>query len=1007
MYQRIRNLLLCLILLVMYLGLPVAEVRAQSGGSTTAGITGVVIDEEGAVVGGVSVTIKNLETNVSRELVSSEDGRYLAVQLAPGNYEISASVEGFTTQTSKVNLALGVNTEVNFIMRIGATSEIIEIQASNLMEVGRTENSTNIDRGRIDSLPINRRNFLDFSLTTPRVTADRVPSQGASNTSGLSVNGQTARANNITIDGLDNNDLASNSVRSTFSQDAVQEFQVVSDSYSAEFGRALGGVINIVTRGGGNEYRGTLFYFNRNDDTSARDVFAPFEPEFRQYQFGASLSGPIKKNKAFYFASFERLSVAQNNFVTISNDTINSIRNVGFSISNGPLGQSIGTTTGLIRTDFQINSKDSIYVRYNFGGSTNSALEPFGGLVAQSNSGIQRLDDNSIAFTNNYLNTSLNLVNETRFLYGRRNQEISAVDPGPQVRIIAPEGQVTFGRSTFLPQFRQQRNYQIVNNTTLTRGRQTLRFGVDYIFADLPDKKTNVPIFPGGLAFFVPIDFSSALGIPNLPFFTGIEAFDPNRRSPAQKAFLAVAATQLPLLVPGFPVLPLADLPLPGAYIQGFGDTSLIVPQNLFSFFVQDEVKLRPNLLVKAGLRYDLNRVRFQPDNSGNFSPRIGLSYRPKSLERLNLRASYGIFFAGIQVAGAAFAVQTTTGTNPPTLTLPLNFFPISILPFIQQGRKFPDSNSVPAGLPVLPQLTQSFRYQKGLRNSYTQQASLGVEYLIGQDTIVSAGYQYVRGIKLFSVRNINTIANPTTGNPTLNALTGRVDPTKGDIFEFESAFDSYFHSLTLLVNRRFNKRFGVLASYTFSKSIDNFIDVRTDLQETVDPLNPRQERGLSLQDTRSRFVLSAVADVGYGKSPFLSGYQLSTIVSLNSGRPYNLLAGVDLNRNNDNPVGDRPLIGGTPIARNSGLTPGFANVDLRLTKTISYKERYKFQAFAEIFNLFNRVNINDVSRIFPPDAQGNFNLPPKDGGRFTATPQQFVSAFSPRQIQLGLRVSF
>jgi hypothetical protein len=991
----------------MYLSLPIEGVNAQSGGSTTAGITGTVIDEEGAVVGGVSIVIKNLGTGLSRELVSSEDGRYSVIQLSPGNYEISATVEGFTTQTSKINLALGTNTEVNFILRVGTTSEIIDVSASNFTEAGRTENSTNIDRGSIDSLPINRRNFLDFSLTTPRVTTDRVPSQGASNTSGLSVNGQTARANNITIDGLDNNDLASNSVRSTFSQEAVQEFQVVSDSFSAEFGRALGGVINIVTRGGGNEHRGSLFFFNRNDDTSARDVFAPFEPEFRQYQFGASLSGPIKKNKAFYFASFERLSIAQNNFVTISNDTISAIKRGGFSISNGPLGQSIGTTTGLIRTDFQLSPNDSLYVRYNFGGTANSALEPFGGLVAQSNSGIQRLDDNSIAISNNYLNNTLNLVNETRFLYGRRNQEIFSVDPGPQVRITAPEGQVTFGRSTFLPQFREQRNYQIVNNTTFTRNRQTVKFGFDYIFADLPDKKTNVPIFPGGLAFFVPIDFSAALGIPGLPFFTGLEAFDPASRSPAQKAFLTIASTQLPLLVPGFPVLPLADLPLPAAYIQGFGDTSLVVPQKLFSFFLQDEVKLRPNLLIKAGLRYDLNRVRFQPDNGGNISPRIGLSYRPKSIERLNIRASYGVFFAGIQVAGAAFAVQTTTGTNPPALTLPLNFFPISILPYIQPGRKFPDSNNVPNGLPVLPQLTQSFRYQNGLRNSYTQQASLGLDYLLGQNTIVSVGYQYVRGIKLFSVRNINPIVNPSGANPTINALTGRVDPTKGDIFEFESAFDSYFHSLTFLVNRRFTKRFGILASYTFSKSLDNFIDVRTDLQETVDPLNPRQERGLSLQDARSRFVLSGLVDVGYGKNPLFTGYQLSTIISLNSGRPYNLLAGVDLNRNNDNPVGDRPLIGNTPIARNLGLTPGFANVDLRLTKTVSYKEKYKVQAFVELFNLFNRVNINDVSRIFPPDSQGNFKLPPKDGGRFTTTPQQFVSAFSPRQIQLGLRLSF
>ncbi len=1007
MYQIVRNLSSGLVLLVMLLSLTVITCWAQSGGSTTAGITGVVTDEQGAVVGGVTITAKNLETNISREAVSSEDGRFLLVQLPPGNYEVSATAEGFVSQSTKLNLLLGVNTEFNFLMHVGATSEVVEVQASNLMEAGKTENGTNIDRGRIDSLPINRRNFLDFSLTAPRVTSDRLPSQGASATSGLSVNGQTARANNITIDGLDNNDLASSSVRSTFSQDAVQEFQIVSDSYSAEFGRALGGVFNIVTRGGGNDYHGTLFFFNRNDGTSARDVFAPFKPDFSQYQFGTSLSGPIKKDKAFYFASFERLSVRQNNFVTISDNTIASIKRGGFPINNGPLAQTIGTTTALGRFDFQVNPKDNIYVRYNFGGTSNTALEPFGGLVAQSNSGVQDLDDNTIAVTNTYLNSRLNLVNETRFLYGRRNQAVLQVDPGPQVRIIAPEGQVTFGRSTFLSQFREQRNYQIVNNTTLSRGRQTIRFGVDYIFADLPNKKTNVPIFPGGLAFFLPIDFSAATGIPGLPFFTGLQAFDPSLRTPQQLAFLTILAGQLPQLAPGFPAnFPVATSSLPSAYIQGFGDTFLVVPQKLFSLFVQDEVKVRPNLLVKAGLRYDLNRIRFQPDNQGNFSPRVSFSYRPGALPQMNIRGSYGIFFAGIQVAGAAFAAQTTTGSK--SLTVPIVFFPFSILPYALPGHKFPDSNNgVPPGVPVVPQFTQSFQYQKDLRNSYTQQVSFGIDYLLGQNTIASVGYQYVRGIKLFSVRNINPIVNPTSPNPAVNALVGRVDPTKGDLFEFESGFDSYFSSLTLSLNRRFTKRFGVLAHYTFSKGIDDFLDVRTDLQETVNPLNIRQERGLSLQDVRSRFVLSGIFDVGYGKNPLFSGYQLSTIVNLNSGRTYNLLAGVDLNRNNDNPVGDRPLVGGAPIARNAGLTPGFANVDMRLTKSFSIKEKCKVQGFFEIFNLFNRVNISDVSRIFPPDANGNFNLPKKDGNRFTTDPKQYVSAFSPRQIQLGFRLSF
>lgn len=988
-------------LLLLLCCLPIAS-WAQSGGSTTGSISGRVSDTESAVVSGVIVVARNHDTNLTRETTSNEDGSYQILQLTPGNYDITVSGDGFATQTINLEIVLGVNTQFNPVLRVGTTSEVVEVTAGNLVDDGRTESSTNVDRDRIEGLPINRRNFLDFSVTAPRVTQDRLPAQGASATSGLSFNGQTARANNITIDGFDNNDLASSSVRSTFSQDAVQEFQVVSDSYSAEFGRALGGVVNIVTKGGTNDFHGGLFFINRSDETSARDVFAPFEPDYKQYQFGASLSGPIKKEKAFFFTSFERLSIKQNNFVTIGDQTVKSANSLGFPLVSGPIAFGLGTTTALVRSDIKLTPNHLLYMRYNFGGTNNGALEPFGGLVAQSNSGVQLLDDNTFAVSDTYINPGLNLINEARFLYGRRNQDVLAVDPGPQVRVIAPEGQVTFGRGTFLPQFRQERIYQFVDNVSLTRFRQSIKFGVDFIYTALPDRKTNVPIFPGGLAFFQPINFSQTTGIPNLPSFTGLEALDPALRSPAQIAFLMLASQLFPAMVPGFPAgVPLASLPLPTAYIQGFGDTGLEVPQTLFSTFFQDDIKVRPNLLLKLGVRYDLNRVRFIPDNNGNISPRVGISYRPKNLEKMILHGSYGLFFAGAQVVGAALAVQNTTGNG--ALQLPVIPFPFAVFPFSQPGRHFPDSAALPPGVTVTPQLSQSFQYQKDLRNSYTQQFNIGADYLIGSNTVISASYDYVRGIKLFSPRNINPIVRPFDPNPVNNALFGRVDPTRGDVFEFESAFDSYYHAFTVSINRRFKNRFGFLAHYTFSKAIDNFLDVRTDLQEVVDPLNVRQERGLSLQDVRSRFVVSGLVDIGYGQNPLLTGYQLSTIVSLNTGRPYNLLAGSDLNMNGDNPPGDRPA----GLGRNVGITPGFANVDLRLTRTVKFKEHYQVQGFVEMFNLFNRVNINEVDRIYPINAQGGFDLPPQDGSRYIAPKNRYRTAFSPRQFQFGLRVNF
>jgi hypothetical protein len=977
--------------------------KAQSAGATTANITGTVEDSGGAAISSARITARNLATNLTRETITNEDGSYLITQLPPGSYEMTVVAAGFTKQTTRLDLILGTTLLFNYHLKIGEVSEVIEVKAGNTLEGGKTESSTNVDQQRIESLPINRRNFMEFSLTAARVSLDRVPTQGVAASSGISFNGQPARYNNITIDGLDNNESASGSTRSTFSQDAVQEFQIISDSYSAEFGRAAAGVVNIITKGGSNELHTNFFLFNRNDKISSRDVFAPFEPEYKQYQFGAALSGPIKRDRAFFFTSFERLSIKQSNFVTISDETVRSANRIGLSLRNGPIPFALGTSSLLGRFDGQISSNDSFFVRYNGGFTYNGQLETFGALLGETNSGIQRLNDNSIAASNTYISPALNLINETRFLFSRRNQDVFAVDPGPQVRLVAPEGTVVFGRGTFLPQTRQERIYQIVDNVSLARGRNQIKFGIDFVYIKFPENGFNVPLVPGGLVIFQPLNFSALTGIPGLPSFTGLQTFDPSLRTAEQRAFLTGLAASLPDIAPGFPAgLPLADLSLPFAYVQGFGNSFETISAKFFSVFIQNDIKLKPNLMIKAGLRYDINKVTFVPDNRGNFSPRLALSYKPEKAPSLTFRASYGLFFS-VPFTGPPIPVGTTTSEN---LRLPIIPFPFSVLPFALPGHHFPDSEKIPSGVTFVPQLSQILTNQPDLRSTYTQQINTGIDYLIGNHTLISATYNFVRGIKVFAARNINPIVRPIPTNPVLSAIIGRSDPTRGEVFEFESAFDSYYHSFTISINQRFARRFNVLAHYTYSKAIDNFIDFRIEsgLLEIVDPLKPGSERGLSLQDLRNRFVLSGIWELNYTNNRLLRDFQLSTILNLNSGRPYNLLAGVDLNMNGDNPPGDRP----TGLGRNVGITPGFANVDLRLTRTAIINERYKLQGFIEIFNLFNRVNIdpNVIDRTFTPDAQGRFTLPVKEGGRFIVPRDRYRGAFSPRQFQLGVRVT-
>jgi hypothetical protein len=774
----------------------------------------------------------------------------------------------------------------------------------------------------------------------------------------------------------------------------------VSDNYSAEFGRALGGVINIVTKSGTNDFHSTIFSFFRNDQTSARDVFTPKKTDYKQNQFGITLSGPIKKDRAYFFASFDRRLIRQNNLVTVSDATVASANREGFIFSNGPIPFSVGNTNVLARMDLQVNQNDTLWVRYNGGFSYDGAFEPFGSLKTDSNGGIQRLKDNSIAFNNTYISTGLNLVNETRFLYNKFDQKVDPISNQTQISLSVPEGNVFFGTNRVLPQPRTINVYQMVDNVSLVRGKHQIKTGVDFT---VKDTDAAIPIFQTGFAVFQPIDFSALFKMPNLPVFSTLQAFDPTLRTPQQQAFLQVLASTLPSQVPGFPKLPLDKSGIPLTFIQGFGNPNVSVRAKLFSAFIQDDIKIKDNLLLKAGLRYDISRYEFFPKNNGDFSPRLSLVYRPHNTQKLSLKASYGIFFAS-QLVGTALAAKDFASGGLKILVQPL---PFSFVPYYLPDRRFPVQATLPAGANFTPQLSQNLIVQPDLKDSYSHQVTTGFDYFLNRDTAISVSYNLVRGVKLFSVRSINPIVRPVPGDILTSVTQGRVDPTQGDVFEFESAFDSYFHGLTLSVERRFTKNFGFLAHYTFSKAIDNFVDFRADFQETNDSLKPGNERGLSLQDVRSRAVFSGVWNLPYSKNFLLKDYSLSAIVTLESGRPYNLLAGVDLNQNGDNPPGDRPL----GIGRNAGITKGFSSVDLRLQRIVKLRETMSLQATIEVFNLFNRVNFNtnsdSTNRIFLPDAQGQFTLPNKDGGRFTLPNDRYQGAFSPRQFQIGVKFVF
>src|SRR4051812_6739270 len=285
-------------------------VFAQSG-VATADLSGSVTDPQGAVVPGATVTLRNVKTNIERTVTTNSEGRYTFSAVQPADYDLTITAANFKKQQSTgINLTVGQSAELDLQLEValgGSDMEVTIVAGADLIETQRTSVASTVNRTAIENLPINGRNFLNFTLTSSTVVRDNSPSIGPAPTAGLNAGGQRARSNNVSVDGADNNDNSINGVRGTVSQEAVQEFQLITNSYAPEFGRASGAVVNIITKSGTNDYHGNIFGFLRHRSFQARNAFSISDsPAYTRAQYGATLGGPIQKDKTFFFFAFEQ-----------------------------------------------------------------------------------------------------------------------------------------------------------------------------------------------------------------------------------------------------------------------------------------------------------------------------------------------------------------------------------------------------------------------------------------------------------------------------------------------------------------------------------------------------------------------------------------------------------------------------------------------------------------------------------------------------------------------------
>jgi hypothetical protein len=301
-------------------GLPGSIVATAQTQSNAADLQGVVRDQSGALVGGATVTARNAATNVSKTTTTNSDGSYLIVNLPPGDYEVAVEAANFKKVVlPAVTLTVGQRADLDVALEVGQVSEIVTITGANteLVETSKTAVATTVDQQRIDNLPINERNYLAFALTTSTVGRDNGRPIGPAPTTGLNFGGQRGRSNLVQVDGADNTDNSVNASRSTVSQEAVQEFQVVTNSFAPEFGRSSGGIVNVVTKSGTNDFHGNVFGFLRDKSFQARNPFAPIaKPDFRRTQYGVTLGGPLDRDRTFFFFAFEQRRRDESGFFT-------------------------------------------------------------------------------------------------------------------------------------------------------------------------------------------------------------------------------------------------------------------------------------------------------------------------------------------------------------------------------------------------------------------------------------------------------------------------------------------------------------------------------------------------------------------------------------------------------------------------------------------------------------------------------------------------------------------
>ncbi|HVH70455.1 MAG TPA: TonB-dependent receptor [Candidatus Dormibacteraeota bacterium] len=947
--------------------MPDARAQVSRVGAT---VEGTVRDSSGAVIPQAAIVLRNTLTNLSRTVTADDQGFFRVDQVGVGTYEARVEHSGFAPhRQTGVTLNLGQTAHLDIVLVPASASAEVRVSAQTTgIDTSQTSLVSSVDQERIEELPVRSRNYLDFVLLAPGVSRSPVTSSASGSTplagSGFTFGGLRSRSNNVSIDGLDNNDEYTGSNRTELSPEIVQEFQVVNNGLTAESGGASGGSINVITRSGTNILHGDAFLFVQDSTLNARD---PFEtesgkPSFRRFRAGFALGGPLVKDRTFYYAAVEQehnrgqagsgvdptVASAINDF--LATGAFPGLATRQITTTFFPIARAETEAAG--KFDHQLTKNTTLMLRYVF---TNNK-EPSdafntNGLIDASARGGSFTSDNALSGS---LTTVLGskAVSDLRFQAATRHAVLRTNDTfGPEIDIA---GLVTFGRTYGGNSERRENHYQANHTYARTRGKHLWKAGGTVnrvrLHADVLDGLGGVYLF-GSLADFLAAN--------------------------------------------------------PSQFRQAFGNSRVDFPVTSFGGFVQDHWSVAPKVTADVGLRYDFEHLSatFHQDTN-NVSPRIGLAWSP--FPKWVFRAGYGIFFDRYILANLTRAIEKDG---------------VQAFEQVAEGRTATDLFGLAGGGPLAgptPGVAPSIiRADPGMKTPYSQQASAGVEYQVAKNLTLRGDYLFVHGLKLPRTVNVNLlppvvltsansaslgIPNPLPQQIGREAFSpARLNPQFNDIYELQNSAGSTYHGASLSLSRRMNEELEFSASYTLSKTFDDASDFD---EQPENPFDLRAENAVSRQHQQQRFVFNALWDLPIGEEEDKGGnadkssgwvtetfshIEVAPILTIESGRPVNPLTGLDSNQSHAFPLSARPFA----LGRNFLTTPALATMDFRVLKYFPFGGVKRLDVVAEFFNLFNHVNVSQINPVF------GSGLKPISGFR------EPIAGTGARQIQFSLDFEF